>query len=73
MSTAHPYSTRQATKVSIRYGEDFPGTSTLTQNSFRYRAAKYYNSIPPDIRKVTSVPVFKRKVKQWVLDNVPIS
>ena len=36
MSTAHPYSTREATTGSIRYGEDFPGTSTLTQNSFRY-------------------------------------
>ena len=73
MSTAHPYSTRQATAGCIRYGEDILRTSTLTQNSFRYRAAKCYNSIPPDIRQVTSVPAFKKKVKQWVLDNVPIS
>ena len=72
MSTTHPYRTRQATAGGIRYGELFASTQSRTQDSFCYRTAGQYNSIPAEIRSITYLPKFKTKLKQWVGSNVPI-
>ena len=72
MSTTHAYRTRQATAGGIRYGELFASTQSRTQDSFCYRTAGQYNSIPAEIRSITYFPKFKTKLKQWVGSNVPI-
>jgi hypothetical protein len=66
LPTDHPYSTRSATSGNIRFGETFTTTST-----FKYRAMSWYNSVPGNI-KIGSLPTVKRKLKNWVYQNVPI-
>ena len=61
----YPYQTRGATSGHIRLREN---TSTKT---FKYRAMLAYNSVPVDIRQGTPATV-KRKLKKWVVSNVPI-
>ena len=72
MSTAHPLRTRQATGGQIRLGQNFDSKQGLIHDSFRYRAAKDYNSIPAAIRSIRYLPSFKKKLKQWVRSNIPI-
>ena len=42
----HSVNTRAAAQGSIRYGDHFRGESEQTRSSFKYRAMKYYNSLP---------------------------
>ena len=64
LTTDHPYKTRSATSGHIRLGE------TCT-NTFKYRAMISYNSVPNKVM-TGSIPTVKRKLKQWVLENVPL-
>ena len=64
LSTYHPYDTRSASSGKIRLGESCTST-------FKYRAMVFYNSVPGGVRK-GSLPTVKRKLKQWVLRNVPL-
>ena len=64
LTTDHPYKTRSATSGHIRLGE------TCT-NTFKYRAMTTYNSVPNKV-KTGSIQTVKRKLKQWVLENVPL-
>ena len=68
----YPYNTRQAAGGSIRYSEEFNSKKSLNHNSFRYRAAKDYNSIPVEIRTSRSIITFKSKLKKWVVTNIPV-
>ena len=68
----HPYPTRQATGGGLRYLGCNTGKQSTTQNSFFGRAPKLYNQIPAEIRSATSLPTFKKKLKLWVKENVPI-
>ena len=65
LSTNYPYITRGATTGLIRENLDFQ------TKSFKYRARKFYNMVPGEVRKGSIVTV-KRKLKQWVKSNVPI-
>ena len=66
LSTSHPYRTRTATRGNIRLGEEDSST-----NTFKYRAMKFYNSVPGTV-KTGSLPTVKRKLKQWTLENEPL-
>ena len=72
MSLNHPYRTRQATEGSIRFGEAFEGTSSITGNSFCYTGTLSYNSLPACIRAVKTLQTFKFKLKKWIHSNIPI-
>ena len=65
LTSQYPYQTRGATSGQIRLNEN---TSTKT---FKYRAMVTYNSVPLDVRQ-GALPTVKKKLKQWVLSNVPI-
>ena len=65
LSSSYPYETRSSTIGLIRENQDF------NQKGFRYRARQSYNKVPADIRK-GSTQTFKRKLKQWVKQNIPI-
>ena len=43
-----------------------------TRESFRWRAANSYNQLPTNIRTCTKVEQFKKMVKAWIMDNIPI-
>ena len=57
--------TRNASEGRIRQQG---GASTAT---FKYRATKYYNSVPIEVR-TGSIAAVKVKLKRWILSNVPM-
>ena len=62
------YSTRQATSNMIKP----KGTPKLEvgKGSFRWRAARDFNSLPADITDIEDKRAFKIKTKDWILKNV---
>jgi hypothetical protein len=63
--------TRQATRREIRQDSDTPELG-LTMDSFRWRAAKDYNRIPAEIRRMKSLKTFKTNLWKWIISNIPI-
>ena len=47
------------------------GIGPLVQNSFLVRAAESFNQIPANIRLCRTLPLFKKKLKQWIKLNMP--
>ena len=45
----------------------------VTRSSFRMRAANQYNQLPTEIRGITTLTIFKSKVKSWIRENVSIN
>ena len=66
ISTDYPYRTRNAANGNIRLGENSP-----SRNTFKYRAMVSFNTVPGEV-KMGSLATVKRKLKQWVLKNVPL-
>ena len=67
-SWTYPYLTRQAETGLIRVINK--PKLELAKNSFRWRAANYFNKLPLDIRTCSKSEEFKVKVKPWILGNV---
>ena len=65
--SVHPYNTRGAASGHIRFSQSFSGEQT----SFKGRARKVFNEVPMDIRTGT-LPTVKRKLKNWIMNNVPL-
>ena len=65
LTTDQHYRTRSVARGNIKLEEGYKST-----NTFKYRAQVYYNSVPVDV-KAGSLATVKRKLKQWVLENVP--
>ena len=42
----------------------------VVENSFLRKAAHFYNEIPQDIRKSTTISTFKKYVKTWIKTNI---
>ena len=70
ISTEHPYPTRRASHGCIWFGDNFQVASRLSKESFRYRAAQWFNAVPVEVRTGTLATV-KKKLKSWVKQNVP--
>ena len=64
----HDYNTRNM----VIFWENFSGKSALASNSFCYRGATSYNSLPPDIRETRNEQSFKRKLKKWTKMKISI-
>ena len=47
------------------------GIGPLVQNSFLVRATESFNHIPANIRSCGTLPLFKKKLKQWIRVNIP--
>ena len=45
---------------------------TISRGGFIYRAARLFNLLPVEIRKEKSKFIFKKKVKSWVLQYIPV-
>ena len=73
MRSNFPYMTRQATTGAIRYDEGFSCRRARNHTSFRYRATREYNRIPGEIRKATSLNIFKTRLKAWIKTNIPVT
>ena len=66
----YPYTTRQAANDLIRVG--VRPRLEVVKESFRWRAASSFNQLPADIRTCSKVESFKRKVKTWIMNNIPL-
>ena len=56
---------------SISHGNYFlpQYTTTRLQRSIKYQGAKLWNTIPPEIRKSTSIAIFKKRLKLFLLEK----
>ena len=43
---------------------------SLAKDSFRWRAATAFNSLPEELRNCVSIQLFKTKLKSWIKENV---
>ena len=43
---------------------------SLSKDSFRWRAATTFNSLPDEVRNCATISLFKSKLRQWIRDNV---
>ena len=43
----------------------------VVRDSFTYRGAQLWNSLPVGIRNTKKISSFKRIVKKWIRENVP--
>ena len=44
---------------------------TLVMESFMYRGATLWNSLPSDIRRIEKIRCFKKEIRTWIKKNVP--
>ena len=63
----YPYRTRQATNGDIRLLDN----TLKNEKTFKFQARKYYNQIPLNIRQLEK-DKFKKEIKKWVKENIPI-
>ena len=62
--------TRQSTMGNLK-AAPMPNRQ-LTERGFLYRAPQTFNQIPAEIRSLQSDYIFKKKLKIWVSQNIPI-
>ena len=65
LTTDQHYRTRSVSRGNIKLQDGYKST-----NTFKYRAQVFYNSVPVEV-KIGSLATVKRKLKKWVLQNVP--
>ena len=71
MLSEYPYRTRQATQGNIRAAENNLAHSSLAEKTFKFQSRKYYNQVPVEIRQLRKQP-FKKKIRKWVKEHIPI-
>ena len=67
----HTVQTRAATQGQIRYSNNYRGASEFSRSSFKYRAQRYYNRIPADLKR-QSLKVFRSSLKLYAARNIHI-
>ena len=65
-SSCDPYRSISSSTGQIRHDSSLSAKST-----FKYRAMQSYNRVPASVRIGSTVTV-KRKLKQWIIRNIPI-
>ena len=62
--------TRHARRALLRPTRDCD--LDLSEDSFRWRAAKAFNALPWSLRHSNSMKIFKIEAKKWVKQNIPL-
>ena len=65
MVSRHQHGTRAAAAVSQSFGNQ------LVSQSFNH-SARNYNNLPAKLRETSSLPIFKKELRIWVLNNITI-
>ena len=68
----HPASNYE-TRHSVKYGANFKGRSWRAQSSLCYRGTVLYNRVPLEIIQTEGITTFKRKLKRWIQENIPVN
>ena len=56
----------------IVLGADSQAVGDLATRSFKYRVTAQWNTLPVKIRQAETLRVFKKQLKDWVSENIPI-
>ena len=48
-----------------------PTRLSLLKNSFTFRGACAWNKLPPIIRSIPRIGIFKKRIKAWIKENIP--
>ena len=65
----YSHQTRQATSQQLK-PKGVP-RNEISRSSFRWRAAKQYNSLPSNITETKELKAFKTEIKRWILNQIP--
>ena len=70
-TTPFGYKTREAASGRIRHirGPELD----IAQESFRWRSADFFNSLPAHIRDSSTLEMFKKNAKDWIKRNIDLS
>ena len=68
MCADHNYDTRNT----VKFSDNFSAKSERAKSSYCYRGAILYNQLPYEIKQCQNISTFKKKLKAWVLNNIPI-
>ena len=63
------YATRRCLAGRLKVAGNGVPVQSLNLNSFRWRSVKYWNQLPWQLRQLTNLEEFKRKLKIWVQEN----
>ena len=69
-STKYNCDTRHARRALLRPTRNCE--LDLSEESFRWRAAKDFNALPLSVRKSSSLKTFKIDVKKWITENISL-
>ena len=72
LSSQFPYNTRLAESDRVRMGPACMSKLEITEKSFMNRSTVSYNKLPSELRKISRVEVFKKKLKAWVQKNIKV-
>ena len=53
-------------------GATLPYKLSISRESYLYQACRLYSQIPENLTVVENIPEFKKKVRIWVKENIPI-
>ena len=66
------YKTSAKEAGKLRNAAGYTPKNELNLKSYRWRSMRYWNQLPADITLISSMPKFKAKLKNWVLENIAI-
>ena len=70
-TTPYGYKTREADSGKIRHSRR--PELEISKDSFRWRSADFFNSLPAHIRKSDSLKMFKQAAKDWIKENIDLN
>ena len=68
----YPYSTRKASKSTIRQSRSYRTNLEVCRQSFRWRGARLYEEVPSEIRKIEQMGRFKKALDTWIRSNIAV-
>ena len=64
--------TNQDQNQNIRLDPDSKAILEIANRSFKYRVINQWNQLPVEIKQVSKIDIFKKMLRKWVQENVPI-
>ena len=49
-----------------------PARLQIVENSFKWRAVRYWNQLPNEVRSSVRITSFKKLLRSWIIENRPV-
>ena len=53
-------------------GSSLPYKLSISRDSYLYQASRLYSRIPESLSATETIPEFKKKIRVWVKQNIPL-